>query len=119
VPEGLENIQSLKESSLRGSPSFDDCHLKVSFAEATTSFNFYVLSVLNSGDAQKVNPSSDSKSYLMAAWARLKKVVWSCHKYPSGVKSNSVSSTPSSISQIFSFLISSHFHMQICGGVTG
>ena len=89
------------------------------FAETTTSWNFSVLSVLNSGDAHKVNPSSDLKLYLMIAWARLKKVVWSCHRHPSGVKSNSVSSAPSSISQIFSFLISSHFHIQICGGVTG
>ena len=71
---GLENIQSLKgqllkedsfksdnknnhhhlkESSLRSCPSFDGCHLKVFFADATTSFNFSVLSVLNGGDAQK------------------------------------------------------------------
>jgi len=81
--------------------------------------NFSVLSVLNGGNAQKVNPSSDSKSYLMAAWARLKQVVRSCHKHPSGVKSNSVSSAPSSISQIFSFSISSHFHIQLCGSLTG
>jgi len=72
---------------------------------ATWKFSSSVLSVLNGGDAQKVNPSSDSKSYLMAVWARLKKVVWSCHKCPSGVKSNSVSSAPSPISQIFGFFI--------------
>ena len=104
-----------KETSRRASPSFDDRHLKVFFAQATTSFNFSVLSVLNGGDAQKANPSSDSKSYLMAAWARLKKVVWCCHKHASGVKSNSVSSTPSSISKIFSFSISSqHSDMWWC-----
>jgi len=82
-------------------------------------FNFSVLSMLNSGDAQKENPSSDSKSHLMAAWSRFIKVVWSCHKHPSGVKSNFVSSAPSSIWKIFSFSISSHFPIQICGGVKG
>jgi len=110
-------MQSLKESSLRSCPSFDDCHLKVVFASATIFFNLSVLSMLNGGDAQKVNPSSDSKSNLKASLASLKKVVWSCHKHPFGVKLNSVSSTPFSISQIFSFTISSHFCIQICGGV--
>jgi len=94
---GLENIQSLKESSLRRCPSFDDCHLKVVFASVTISFNFSVLSVLNGGDAQKVNPSSDSRMNLKPSLASLKKVVWSCHKHPLGVKLNSVSSAPFSI----------------------
>jgi len=48
----------------------------------------------------------------------LKKIIWSCHKHPLGVKLNSVSSAQTSISQIFSFAISSHFRIQICGGVT-
>ena len=91
---------------MRSCPSFDDCHSKVVFASAIISFNFSVLSVLNGGDAQKVNPFSDSKSNLKASLASLKKVVWSYHKHPLGVKLNSVSSAPFSISQIFSFTIS-------------
>ena len=47
----------------------------------------------------------------------LEKFVWSCHKHPLGVKFNSVSSAPFSISQIFIFAILSHFHIQTCGGV--
>jgi len=98
---GLEYVQSLKESSLRSCPSFDDCHLKVVFASSTISFNFFVLSVLNGGDAQNVNSSSDSKSNSKAYLASLKKVLWSCHKHPLGVTLNSVSGAPFSKSQTF------------------
>ena len=114
VPEVLKTSNLWRSRLWVPLPPSTTATWKFSFAEATTSFNLFVLSVLNGGDA-----SSDSKSYLMAAWARLKKVGWSCHKHPSGFKSNSVSSAPSSISQIFSFSISSHFHIQICGSVTG
>ena len=79
---------------MRSYPSFDDYHLKVVFASSTISFNFSLLSVLNGGDAQKVNPSSDSKSNLKASLANLKKVVWSCHKHPLIVQLNSISSAP-------------------------
>jgi len=44
-------------------------------------------------------------------------VLWSCHKHPLIVKSNSISSAPFSKSQIFCFAISSHFHIQIFVGV--
>ena len=114
---GLVNIKSLKGSSLRSCPSFDDCHLKVVFASSTISFNCFVLRVLNGGDAQNMNSFSDSKSNSKASLASLRQVLWSCHKHPLGVKLNSVSRAPFSKSQTFCFAISCHFHIQVCVGV--
>ena len=59
----FEGVYFLKLSLLRRLP------LKGFFAAAKISFDFSVLSVLNGGDAQKVNPSSDLKSYLKASLA--------------------------------------------------
>ena len=74
--------------------------------------------MFSSSAKQKVNPSSDSKLNFIAALAMLKKITWSCHMHQAGVKLNSVSRAPSSMSWMQISPDSARFRNKFFRGVT-
>jgi len=85
----LGSSHASKDLDLRESSVPVVCHLNCSRAENTTSFNFKVLFAFHSSHSSSCFSSitlnltflSESQSQGSAAFTRLKKTSWSCHKH--------------------------------------